>query len=1331
MKNNGGVILTLSGAKRKDLLFSCALNDIASPGKQQMLRFVQHDPRTDGAFFLTFVARNSAAGSGQALPRPPHRRASGSFRTEVGGVCIFGLLLLSCLLLSAQNSVTSLRGTIADAQGAVVPAAVVTLENRENGFVQTRTADGKGNYEFLQIPAGKYTITATATGFAKASRPAALLVNQPATINFSLSVRALATTLEVSSDLPALNLVDASLGNAVDNATVQALPMEGRNVPDLLSLQPGVVYLGLTDDQQSRDSRSGASAGARSDQGNITLDGVDNNDQVRGYAFTGVLRSTLDSVEEFRVTTAGFNADTGRSSGAQVSIVTKSGSNQVHGSLYEYNRNTALAANDWFNKQAELAQGLPNLPGKLIRNTYGASLGGPIKKNKLFYFVNYEGQKTAENVQQTTIVPTASLRAGQLRYPAAGGGQIVTLNSAQIASMDPDCSGQGTCPWGAGIDPYSVAVFNQYPLPNGHAAGDGLNTASYTWSAPNPGSLNTFIVKLDANVSSHNWLFVRGNLQNDRNQAPPEFPGQPPSSTNTDNSKGIAAGDTWNISPRLVNDLRYGFTRQGYGERGIGQGQYANFYDIGNLYAETRTTLVGIPVHNLVDDLTWIRNRHTFQFGVNCRLVHNHNGSDALSYASGLTNSQALANAGIAGLGTSLDPAAFGFPTVDSSFTSAYNYAAANLVGLLDEVTSQYNYQVSADGKTASLLPPGAFLNRDFKDNEFEYYLQDSWRMRPNLTVSLGLRHTLLQTPYEVNGQQVQPTTDMWDWFMTRGEQAALGNTVQPDLAFAPSGQARGLKPYWPMQKNNLAPRISFAYSPSPRSGLLRKLLGDQGRSSLRAGYGIYYDHYGQSIVSLFDQYGSFGLSESLMNPLNTLTPDTSPRFTGLHNLPDLTGTPAGMIDYPAVAPTDPLTTGFAISRGLDDRMQTPYAHVATVSIQRELPGKLVFEAAYLGRFGRHMLQQLDLAQPLDLVDPVSGRSYFSAAAELSQLGYAGAAAVPAIPFFEDMFPWMAGGGNSATQNIYNNIWKYVLGNETAALYELDILGCSYGGYNGKMNRFWSSQYSSLYAWSSIGRSNYNAGQFTLRRAMGHGFQFDFSYTYGKSLDMGSDTERSMYSIGTNIPGSAFGAILNAWNPQENYAPSDFDVRHVIAASGVFELPVGQGKAIGSALSPRMNSIVGGWQLSGLGRWTGGLPFSVISGAGWSTNWDEMSAMVQTGPIATGTYIGPNGEPEAFANPAQALANLRNPYPGEAGQRNNFRGPGYFGIDASLSKTWKVRERNSLKFAWEVFNVTNSVRFDVNPLTSLQNVTSSGEFGAYDATLTKPRVQQLSLRFSF
>jgi len=306
----------------------------------------------------------------------------------------------------------------------------------------------------------------------------------------------------------------------------------------------------------------------------------------------------------------------------------------------------------------------------------------------------------------------------------------------------------------------------------------------------------------------------------------------------------------------------------------------------------------------------------------------------------------------------------------------------------------------------------------------------------------------------------------------------------------------------------------------------------------------------------------------------------------------------------------------------------------------------------------------------------------------------------------------------------------------------MDIL-CT-PGCGGQTNRFWPRQYASLYAWTSIGSSNYNAAQFSLLRKMSRGLQMELNYTFSKSLDMGSDAERTMFSSSTGTSaGSSFGAILNAWKPRLNYAPSDFDVRHLIGGSWVLELPVGKGKSLLGGSSREMDQVIGDWQLSGVARWTSGLPFSVISGAGWGTDWDEKSSMVQTGAIQTHTHIEKattldgSGNPvvsvdvQAFANPGAALSNMRNPYPGEAGERNNFRGDGYFGVDASLSKSWQIRGHTGLRFAWEVFNITNSVRFDVNPLTSLQNMTSSGEFGVYGATLTKPRVQQFSLRYSY
>lgn len=239
---------------------------------------------------------------------------------------------LTCFWLSgvwSQTATTALRGNITDRTGARVADAAITLTDAGSGMRSSTKSDGNGEYIFSPLAPGRYTVTVSADGFAQQTRQAELLVNQPANINFSLDVHGTSIDIDVSEEVQTLNVTDATLGNAVNNNTIEALPMEGRNVPDLLSIQPGVLYLGRGINQNS-DSRSGAVSGARSDQSNVTLDGLDDNDQTNGFAFTGVLRTTLDSTQEFRVTTAGSNADAGRSSGAQVSLVTKSGTNQWH-----------------------------------------------------------------------------------------------------------------------------------------------------------------------------------------------------------------------------------------------------------------------------------------------------------------------------------------------------------------------------------------------------------------------------------------------------------------------------------------------------------------------------------------------------------------------------------------------------------------------------------------------------------------------------------------------------------------------------------------------------------------------------------------------------------------------------------------------------------------------------------------------------------------------------------------------------------------------------------------------------------------------------------------
>jgi hypothetical protein len=276
-----------------------------------------------------------------------------------------------------------------------------------------------------------------------------------------------------------------------------------------------------------------------------------------------------------------------------------------------------------------------------------------------------------------------------------------------------------------------------------------------------------------------------------------------------------------------------------------------------------------------VNDTTWSKGQHTIQFGGNWRLITNRRASNAQNFFGAETNPSWTSDAAIANTGGILDPGAFGFPSVSSTFESDYDIAAIALIGSTPEVNAVFNQD-----KTGALIPTGDVIRRSFRNNEFELYLQDSWRAKPNLTLTYGLRYTLLQPPYESNGEQVAPTTSLHDWFEQRREGMLRGEVVNPILTLDVSGQANGGKPYWDWDKKNFGPRFAFAYSPNAESGLMRTLFGGPGRSSIRGGYGLYYDHFGIGVVNTFDKQGSFGLTTAITNPAGIQTLDASPRFT-------------------------------------------------------------------------------------------------------------------------------------------------------------------------------------------------------------------------------------------------------------------------------------------------------------------------------------------------------------------------------------------------------------------------------------------------------------------
>lgn len=1267
---------------------------------------------------------------------------------RAGILCIAGLLLT---VAAWGQATTSLRGTVTDPSGAVIPSSKVTLTNSTTGLVRASNTGADGVYEFVLVPPGNYRLEIEAEGFQKYVREnVELHVNSPATANAMLTVGARTQVVEVTSVAPLLNTSDASLGVAIGENQVKQLPLEARDVAGLYSMQPGVVYLGNRPDiDPNVDTRSGAVNGAHSDQSNITIDGVDANDQGNGYAFTSVLRMNPDAMEEFRVTTTNYNADQGRSSGAQVSIVTKSGTNQVHGSLYEYNRNTATSANDWFIKRAELSSGAKNQAPKLIRNIFGGSVGGPLKRDRAFFFANFDGRRDRQAESVVRTVPTATLRLGQIRYQDVNGG-VTALTPQDLTTMDPV---------GLGPNPVMLSYFQSYPLPNDSSVGDGLNYSGYRFPGPVARHFDTYIARVDYNVTENgnHRLFFRGNLQPyDLDRGVPFLPGRAPLLTQEDFSKGFALGYTAILRPSLANNFRWGYTRQSHAT--LGSSSLPWIYFRGLDQGVTRTRGFKLPVHNLVDDLTWQKGRHSFSFGANSRYIRNPRLSLENSFSDGVTNASWLATAGIAntsspGNPTAFDPGVNGFPGVDPSFNNSYDFPLIALIGSVTEVDATYNYD-----RKGNLLTQGTPIQRHFAVDEYEFYAQDAFRLRPNFTLTVGLRYELLSPPWEANGLQVEPNVNMGQWFQQRGINMMKGipSNADPVLKFDLAGPANGKAGYYPYGKKNFAPRLAIAYSPRSSWTPMRTLFGDTDRTSIRAGFGIVYDRIGAGLLNSFDKYGSFGLATGLTNPAAIQTMDCAPRLSSLNVIPTTgcssPGVGGGVIFIPAPPggfPQTPPTTldsgGFAIAWGLDNSIKTPYSYMLDMSITRELAHNFTIEASYVGHLSHRLLAQEDLAMPLDLADPKTGVDYFTAASRLSQLGNAGmgtsqitdSVVGPTAQYWADIFGpppsggyplWTGGTTNSAAQAAFSLLSDPNAGflyNETTGLFILDLFGFPVTPVGG-LNSFFNQQYSSLYAWRSVANASYHALQLTGRKRMTRGVQFDFNYTWSKSIDLMSDAER----IGPW--GGLGGQIINSWSHRQLRSVSDFDATQQINTNWIVELPFGRGRRLAHDAHGVVEALIGGWQTAGIFRWTTGLPVNIFNGFTWPTNWQlGGQAMLKGQAPAAQTTKNPDGTVNMFRNPSKALSAFRHPLPGEAGNRNSVRGDGFYGWDMGLAKRWKLpyAESHSLQFRWEVFNTPNAKRFNVqsNP-PELDQVTA---FGNYTGLLTSPRVMQFALRYEF
>jgi hypothetical protein len=1195
---------------------------------------------------------------------------------------LVALLLLCCSPALAQT--TSVSGTVTDEQDARLPGATITLTSSA-GATRAEVTNEMGTYKFPQLSPGVYQLKAELQGFKTTVRTLVeLLVDTPTVVDFKLQIGEITLKVIVEERVSKLNTQDATLGNAIDGQQIRQLPLESRNVAALLSIQPAVTPLGYA-------------SGSRSDQSNLTLDGIDVNEQQTGTAFETVLRITPDSVQEFRVTTALPTAIQGRSSGGQVSLITRSGSNQWHGSLYHFHRNTITTANDFFNNRSGVER------PKLIRNLFGGALGGPIMKDRALFFYNYEGRRDAKGESVLRTVPLPGLGRGEVKYLTASG--VKTLTSADLNRIYP----VGTNPAASRVLAEAAA---KYPA-NDSGVGDGLNYSGFRFNAPRPVKQNAHTATLSFNLTrdASHTLLLRGNYQQDLEGGIPQFPDTP--GTNLwSHPTGWSAIHTWTASNRLVNTVRFGITREAFSSQGDSSDNWIAFRDVYSPRRFSRTLSRTTPTYNIVDDVSWVRSNHTWQFGANIRTIRNNRIAFDKSFDSGFINASTYDESG-AVLNIAI-------PDIEGSRSSA-QAALTAVIGRYSEYGGSFNFGV--DG---SILPQGEGIGRLFATEEYEFYAQDSWRIRPSLTLTLGLRYGINTPVYEANGLQVSPDVSLGEFFERRKESAARGIPVNDVISVDLAGPKRDRPGYYKLDKNNFAPRAAIAWSPAFDNAFLRRIFGGPRQSVFRGGFAMLHDRVGSALAVNFDLNNQLGFSSSEVISANTynVSDRPAPLFTGfnqvIRSLPGIK-IPATLL-FPQQRPADGARR---IESTLDDTITTPAHYSWNFSVAREFTGGLSLEASYIGRSARNLLANRDIMHLNNLVDNKSGMDWYTAAGLLYDLRYkqTPASAVQPIPYFENLFPnYRLGGQPTATQSVYSAVEG--LADYTFVQHFLDDEGIL-------PNAFFHPQYAALAVQSTVAYSDYHAGTLTLRERFKQSLSFDLNYTFSKSLDNSSALERdSLYSS----------IILNPLRPDDNKAISNFDLTHIINSAAIWELPVGRGRAYLNSANPLLNQFLAGWQLTGIFRWNSGLPISAPFDAGvWATNWNVTSngtriRALSAAPTKSGVH------PNFFADPKFAYQSFRNAKPGETGERNTFRRPGFISLDFGLGKTFKLpQERHTLQLRWEVFNATNTQRLSGPTESSagygLQIDPHLGEpapdFGRINSIQGNPRIMQFALRWDF
>ncbi len=1193
------------------------------------------------------------------------------------------VMLLGAVGLFAQGTTSRVLGVVQDPSGAAVPGATVRLVNEGTQVsFATRTSES-GTYVFEAVQPGRYTVEVEAPGFKKfLARGTPVSIGQPATVNVTLEVGAVTEQIEVSA---AFELVQTStsgnIGNLFTEQMIRDLPIvgvRGRNPLTLVLLQPGVV--------SGANTGGGVHVhGARDRAWNFTLDGIDINETSAGGSNFSPLRTNPDSLAEFRVLTSSFTADYGRNSGGQVSMVTRSGSNELHGSGFWFYRTPRLNANEWENNLNQVGK------RQFVQHIWGGSLGGPIVRNKTFFFTNLQWLRALQTQVVNRTVYTAEARRGILRYVRGGRNQPAGVAGASVDAAGNVLPGvsigtynvAASDPQRLGLDQTIQALVNQQPLPNNFTGGDGLNTALFTFTAPEKEKQYDAVVKVDHILNDRSMFYARmawgqqDTLCDSVNGGLATFPGAPCVVDTRRSPRNLAVNWRWNPRPDITNEMVFGFNRFTFDFQ-------IPTADLSKVTLVAPVAVVAeysfgnkrqLHTWQFVENFSWFRGSHALKLGTNLRFQKHLDvrGSIAGANATQAVNFSTSVN--------TVDPATFGLPpdlnvTFDRpAFQSHINF----LLGRVGNITR--GFPSKGDQFVEGLY------NFDARYPEYDFYIHDTWKLRRNLTVDLGLRWEMKLSPRNPEDRITRP-----DQLVQAG--ARPTNTLR---------WVRGS--LFEDSLDNFGPTVGLAWDP----------LGT-GKTSIRANYRIAYD-----------RLNTFVLSSAVFQTLPGQTQgvnDTSFGQAGgrLANLPRLAP--------PAVKPSElaqPPAFSNNVITVVDPQFKMPTTHMWSLSLQREIAPRTVLEISYIGRRAYHLFGAYDANQAeifrngfLQAFNVVKAggeselMNQLLVADSRRRAGETGSQMVRRL--FASTLQLNSVAGLAAS------IATRLQGTPPRSVTDLSGMGpfffLPFPQFSNGMRVIDSNDF-----------STYHALEIQVERRLTGGLSYQASYTWAKSLDTRS-FDPAFTVVSTANAQSASSTPFDIYNRRLNYARSDFDRTHVVQSNWVWELPFGRGRKWGSGWSSAADKVLGGWQVTGFLRLMSGRPFTVYSGANTFGSVNQSPADCSGCTRDMGRLFDDPGSGLKWYLNEGERARFSIPAPGQMGNtgRNFLQGPGSFNMDlAVLKRIGLGREGFYLELRGDFTNLTNTPSFGFPTAT----VTSTIFGRVRDSVVSTSRKVQLGAKLYF